>query len=286
MVHRRHASSWASPTRSATRRVPGAIEAADGRARGHGHRRRRRPHGDRGDAGVALPRRGAGRVAGQRRPPHGRPRRGRAAGPAAGRRPRAVLADELLPTVTSWSSRARRSSKAALARAARSSTLRAKASRWRLSRKYDATPESANAMTTGHSRLIRPSPSSRRPDAEDEADHADEQQDAQAGVDEELLHPTKPRRCPGAIDPEGGCAAAYIGRVKFLVFLVLVALVVYVLVRVAQQRGLRPPPRRPAAPPPTSPRARRRPRLPARPRPQATSGGRRHRRARGTGSGT
>jgi hypothetical protein len=30
-----------------------------------------------------------------------------------------------------------------------------------LSRKYDATPESAKAITTGHSRLIRPSPSSR-----------------------------------------------------------------------------------------------------------------------------
>jgi hypothetical protein len=48
----------------------------------------------------------------------------------------------------------------------------------------------------------------------------------------------------------GGCVAAYIGGVKFLVFLVLLALVVYALVRVAQQRGLRPPPRRPAAPPP------------------------------------
>jgi hypothetical protein len=38
--------------------------------------------------------------------------------------------------------------------------------------------------------------------------------------------------------------------VKFLVFLVLMALVVYVLVRVAQRRGLHPPPRRPSAPPP------------------------------------
>ena len=69
-------------------------------------------------------------------------------------------------------------------------------------------------------------------------------------------------------------------------FLVLVALVVYVLVRVAQQRGLRPPPRRPAAPPP-------RPHGPDddpdflrdldRKRRQEDGG---TRRARGTGSGT
>jgi hypothetical protein len=44
--------------------------------------------------------------------------------------------------------------------------------------------------------------------------------------------------------------AAYIGGVKFLVFLVLLAAVVYVLVRAAQQRGIRPPKRRPAGPPP------------------------------------